>query len=176
MKEKKLRTTYFNLKEVRLSIAHIILWSLLTIGFFTYLTIEIGGRIDRSPLYFVSVIVLYILIVVVLTMHFTHRFFGPFERLKTQMRVIRAGNHQKRLAVRIHDDIYIRSFILEVNGLIDSIETMHGIKKELLEKVGEDLKHLRLLSEDDNIPREELRKALDSFSAKVSMLLKNEGG
>lgn len=175
MTEKKLRTKYFNLKEVRLSIAHIILWSLLTIGFFTYLTIEIGGKIERSPLYFVIVIAIYILIVVVLTMHFTHRFFGPFERLKMQMRVIRSGDHQKRLTVRTHDDIYIRSFILEVNRLIDSLETMHAVQKELLQKIRKDLAHLRSLSDGSNIPQEDLRNALGSFSEKIEMLLRHEG-
>jgi nitrogen fixation/metabolism regulation signal transduction histidine kinase len=175
MKEKKIRTKYFNLKEVRLSIAHIILWSLLTIGFFTYLTIEVGEKIERGPLYFFAVIVLYIVILVILTMYFTHRFFGPFERLKMQMRVIRSGDHQLRLTVRTHDDIYIRSFILEANKLIDSLETMHVVQKELLEKVREDLAHFRSLSEGGNISQEELKKALVSFSEKIEMLLKNEG-
>ncbi len=175
MKGKKMRTQYFNMKEVRLSIAHIILWSLLTIGFFTYLTIEIGGKIERSPLYFISVIILYVLIVVVLTLHFTHRFFGPFERLRMQIRVIRSGNHRKRLTVRIHDDIYIRSFIQEVNKLIDSLETMHIVQKEVLEKAGEDLTRLRSMVESGGISQEELKKALASFSEKIETILSHEG-
>jgi signal transduction histidine kinase len=122
MDDKKMRKKYFSLKELRLSIAHMVLWSLLSIAFFTYLTIELGERIERGPLYIIAVISIYALVVLLLTLIFAHRFIGPFERLKMQLKIIIAGNYHKRLNIRKHDDIYVNSFIVEVNKLLDRLE------------------------------------------------------
>ena len=92
MDKKKRQKKHFSFKELRLSIAHMVLWALLSVAFFTYLTIEIGEKIERSPFYFIIVLTGYAIIVIVLTLVFSHRFLGPFERLKTELRIILSGN------------------------------------------------------------------------------------
>jgi signal transduction histidine kinase len=172
--EKKMRTKYFSLKEVRLSIAHMVLWSLLTIAFFTYIFIEIGNKIERSPLYLVVIVTIYMLIVVVLTMFFSHRFLGPFERLKTQMRIIQSGDHKKRLTVRSHDDIYIRSFIEEVNRLIDALEESHSFKEEFREKLYSELSTIKNLAEQSEGSKDELKQSILSFYERIDRRFKAE--
>lgn len=173
--EKRMRTKYFSLKEVRLSIAHMVLWSLLTIAFFTYLFIEIGNKVERSPLYLLIIVTIYIAIVVVLTMFFSHRFLGPFERLKTQMRIIQSGEHNKRLTVRRHDDIYIRSFIEEVNRLIDNLEKSHSFKEDFREKLYSELSNIKNLVEQGETSKEELKQATLTFYERIDRIFKSEG-
>ncbi|TNF53437.1 hypothetical protein EP227_05930 [bacterium] len=173
--EKRMRTKYFSLREVRLSIAHMVLWSLLTIAFFTYLFIEIGSKVGRSPLYLAVIVIIYMVIVVVLTMFFSHRFLGPFERLKTQMRVIQSGEHNKRLTVRSHDDIYIRSFIEEVNRLVDTLEKSHSFKNDFREKLYSELSNIKNLVEQSETSKEELKQAFLTFYEKVDRIFKSEG-
>ena len=62
------------------------------------------------------------IIVVVLALFFTHRFIGPFERLKMEMRLILTGNYHRRLSMRNSDDFYIRSFVSEVNKMLGEFE------------------------------------------------------
>lgn len=172
--EKKFRAKYFSFKELRLSIAHMVLWSLLTIAFSTYLFIEIGNRIGQSPLYFIVIIGIYVAIVVILTLLFTHRLLGPFERLKTQLRIIRSGDHDKRLAVRNHDDIYIRSFIEEVNRVIDTLEKSHSFKEDFRERMNSELASIKALSEQDGVSVEKLKKEMASMHARIHRMFRNE--
>jgi hypothetical protein len=172
MKKKKVRRKYFNLKELRLSVAHMILWTLLAVAFFTYLAIEIGSRIERSTSYFLFVIAVYVIIVVVLTLFFTHRFIGPFERLKIQLRIIQSGNYDKRLTIREHDDLYIRSFVQEVNKLIDSLERKYSFKKSLRDNIYSELSEIRALAGRDETSREELGRAIDTFHEKFGRFIK----
>ena len=76
MKIKKIRQKYFVTKELRLSIALIILWSLLITAFFTYFAKELSDQIGHGILLFVIIMVGYMLIVIVLTMLFSHRLFS----------------------------------------------------------------------------------------------------
>jgi hypothetical protein len=169
-----MRKKYFSLKELRLSIAHMVLWSLLTIAFFTYLTIEMGDKVDRGPLYFIGVILVYASVVVILTLIFTHRFIGPFERLKMQLRIILSGNYHKRLNIRKHDDIYVNSFISEVNVLIDKLEKVHFFHEESRRKIDSELARIKSLTEKDEVSKEELRKAMVGLRTEVDKIFVNE--
>jgi hypothetical protein len=170
---KKLQRKHFTLKEVRLSIAHMVLWSLLSIAFFTYLTIELGEIIDKSPLYFIVLLAIYAIVVVILTLFFTHRFIGPFARLKTELRIILSGNHHKRLTVRHHDDIYIGSFIKEVNMLVDKLEKMYFLKEDFHKKIAPELSEIKSLAESPDVSREDLKQAIVSFNDKVEGFLRD---
>ena len=109
-------------KELRLSISLIVIWSLLAGIIFTYVTKELGAKIEHGVFSFIAVFLGYVIIVVVLALFFTHRFIGPFERLKMEMRLILTGNYHRRLSVRNSDDFYVRSFVLEVNKMLDEFE------------------------------------------------------
>jgi len=175
MEKKKKRKKHFSFKELRLSIAHMVLWALLSVAFFTYLTIEFSEQLKRIPLYFLIVIAGYAIIVVVLTLVFTHRFLGPFERLKTELKIILSGKPHHRLRIRNRDDFYIKSFIMEVNKLLDKFEKKHLSGKELHEKLDSKLLHIKFLTEKKEISKEELKEAIISFHDEVENLLK-EGG
>ncbi|MCK5138813.1 MAG: hypothetical protein KAQ85_03130, partial [Thermodesulfovibrionia bacterium] len=168
------RTKYFSLKELRISIAHMVLWSLLVVAIFTYLAMELGDKIERGLFYFLIVFFGYAIIVVILPMFFTHRFLGPFERLKTELRIILSGDYHRRLSVRSKDDYYIRSFLVEIDKVLDELEKMYLFKKEICEKIDSELSEIKSLLEKKEISEEELRGAVLSFHKKVAGLLEGD--
>lgn len=172
--KKKIRTKYFSLKELRISIAHMVLWSLLVVAVFTYLAMELGDKIERGPFYFLIVFLGYAIIVVILPIFFTHRFLGPFERLKTELRIILAGDYHRRLSVRSKDDYYIKSFVVEVDKVLDELEKMYFFKKKICKKIDSELSEIKSLLEKKEISEEELRGAVLSFHKKVVGLLEGD--
>ncbi len=169
--DNRIRKKYFSFKELRLSIAQMVLWALLTIAFFTYLTLEIGEKIGRTPFYFLIVLIGYAVIVVVLTFIFTHRLIGPFERLKTELRIILSGNYQRRLSIRTKDDIYIRSFISEVDKLLDSLEKMHISRENFSNSIHAELTGIKSLLDNNEVSKEEIKVAIASFNENVESFL-----
>ncbi len=170
MFKKKFKQKYFVTRELRLSIALIILWSLLITAFFTYFAKELSGKIGHGLLLFVIIMVGYIAIVFVLTMLFSHRLIGPFQRLKTEMKLIGAGDYHRRLNLRTNDDIYIRSFIQEINKLLDDFERMHNYKEGLLRQVDAEL--ISIISDIEKIEpsKESMREAVLNFHRKLKSL------
>jgi sensor histidine kinase YesM len=171
--KKKIRMKNFGLKELRVSIAHMVLWSLLIVALFTYLAIELGERIERGPLYFIIVFLGYAIIVIILPIFFTHRFLGPFERLKTELKIVISGDHHRRLSVRNKDDFYIRSFIKEVDKVLDKYERAYRFKKKFCNKVESELTEIKNVLEDSDLSKEELREAFVTFQKKLKRLLKD---
>jgi hypothetical protein len=114
---------FFTVRELRLSLAMIILLSFLSAVVFMYLIKVFGGSMrEHSILAFVLVMVGYALVVGFLTAVFTHRFIGPFERLRFELGVILGGDFKRRLNVRAQDDAYVRAFIDDVNKVLDLLE------------------------------------------------------
>ncbi len=167
---KKLRQKYFVTKELRLSIALIILWSLLITAFFTYFAKELSEKIGHGALLFVIIMVGYIVIVIVLTMLFSHRLIGPFQRLKTEIKLISSGDYHRRLTIRNNDDIYIRSFVLEVNKLLDDFEKMHHYKEGLIRHVDSELLNIISEIEEEEPSKEKLRESVLTFHKKLKSL------
>lgn len=170
MFKKGMRQKYFVTKELRLSIALIILWSLLITAFFTYFAKELSGKIGHGTLLFVIIMVGYILIVIVLTMLFSHRLIGPFQRLKTEIKLIGAGDYHRRLNIRNNDDIYIRSFVTEVNKLLDDLEKMYNYKQDLIRNIDSELIKLISNIEKNEPSKEKLREAVLEFHEKLKLL------
>jgi len=170
---KKIRQKYFVTKELRLSIALIILWSLLITAFFTYFAKELSDQIGHGLLLFVIIMAGYMLIVVVLTMLFSHRLIGPFQRLKTEIRLIEVGDYKRRLNVRTNDDIYIRSFVTEVNKLLDGFELMHKYRENINKEIDSEL--LKLLSdiEAGEPSKEKIRESIMALHNKLRVLAEN---
>jgi len=148
---KKFRQKFYVARELRFSIALIVLWSLLAVLFFAWIARELNDYLSRSEIRieygffgFLFVMVGYGIIVLVLSALFSHRFIGPFERLKVEIRRILSGDISRRLHIRKGDDVYITSFILEVNRVLENYERLVRMKAELRENL--DRECLRLLS------------------------------
>jgi methyl-accepting chemotaxis protein len=167
MLKKTLRQKYFVSKELRISIALIILWTLLITAFFTYLAKELGGRMGHGTPLFIIIMFGYVAIVVVLTMLFSHRLIGPFQRLKTEIRLILAGDYRRRLNVRVKDDIYIKSFIGQINQLLDRIENMHKCQKDMINQFDSELLGLLSQIEEKEDSKENLRETVLSLHKKI---------
>ena len=170
MSKKNFRQKYFVTKELRLSIALIILWSLLITAFFTYFAKELSSRIGHGILLFVIIMVGYIVIVFVLTMLFSHRLIGPFQRLKTEIKLIGAGDYRRRLNIRTNDDIYIRSFVIEVNKLLDDFERMHNYREGLIRQVDSELINIISDIEESGPSKEKMRESVLEFHKKLKSL------
>ena len=167
---KKIRQKYFVTKELRLSIALIILWSLLITAFFTYFAKELSDQIGHGVLLFVIIMVGYMLIVVVLTMLFSHRLLGPFQRLKTEIRLIISGNYHKRLRLRKNDDIYISSFVSEVNNILEEFEKLKRNEKDMIKYMDSELMGIISLIEEGEASREKLREKVLECHKKLKSL------
>ncbi len=167
MTKKKVRQKYFVSKELRFSIALIILWSLLVTAFFTYFAKELSGKIGHGTLLFVIIMVGYVVIVVILTMLFSHRLLGPFQRLNTEIRLIIAGEYHRRLIIRKNDDLYIRSFVSEVNKLLDEFEKTHHYKENIVKHIDSELLDIISSIEEGEPSREKLREIVLEFRKKI---------
>jgi len=165
-----LKQKYFVAKELRLSIAIIILWSLLATAFFTYFAKELSEKIGHGTPLFIIVMLGYIVIVLVLTLLFSHRLIGPFQRLKTEMRLIRAGEYHRRLNLRTNDDIYIRSFIKEVNIMLHEFEKVQHYRHDLVKHIDSDLIGIITLIEEGESSRDTLRERVLAFHKKLALL------
>lgn len=163
-------------KELQLSIAIIVICSLLAGILFAYITKELGIRAEKGGLSivpsFIGVFVGYIMVVVVLAIFFAHRFIGPFERLKVEIKLILAGNYHRRLCVRNSDDFYIRSFIMEVNKLLERLDKECKVldKDKFRKDLDSELFNIIALLEK-NASKEKLREALILFHSKYNILL-----
>ncbi|RJR17783.1 MAG: hypothetical protein C4581_07415 [Nitrospiraceae bacterium] len=167
MSKKIIRQKYFISRELRISIALIILWSLLVTALFTYFARELSGKIGHGTPLFIIVMLGYVLIIVVLTMMFSHRLIGPFERLNTEMRLIRSGEYHRRLGVRKNDDIYIRSFIKEVNMILEACEKEQQYKKELIRNIDSELMNIIALIEEGEPSKDKMRERVLAIHKKL---------
>jgi len=173
-KAKEIKHRFFMAKELRLSISLIVIWSLLAGIIFAYLTKELGARIEHGVFSFIIVFLGYVIIVVVLALFFTHRFIGPFERLKMEMKLVLTGNYHRRLSVRNSDDFYVRSFVLEVNKMLVEFEKKSFDRDGFRKGIDSELLHVMALVEKENVSKEKLREALLSFHEKMESLLKKK--
>lgn len=162
---------HFVSKELRVSIAFIVIWSLLAGIAFIFLS-KVLGKIIQQELVPVVIMIGYVIIVITLTMIFSHRFIGPFERLKMEMRLILAGDYNRRLHLRARDDIYIRSFIEEVNTLLNELEKSVLFKEELARIT--DSKLLSIISAlgEEEVPRRQILENIESCRNTIQELQK----
>ncbi len=170
MQKQKVRQKYFVSKELRISISLIILWSLLVTAFFTYFAKELGEKIGNGTLLFVIIMLGYLIIVVVLTMFFSHRLIGPFQRLNTEMRLIRSGDYHRRLNVRRNDDIYIRSFVTEANKILEEFEKACRNKENIIKHSESELICIIAMIEEGDASKEKLRECVLAFHRKMKLL------
>jgi len=167
------RKKYFVSKELRLSIAVMLLWALLITGFFTYIASGLGDKIGSSYMLFAFIMIGYLAIIVALSVFFSHRILGPFQRLNTELRIIMSGDYHRRLNVRNNDDLSVKSFIDEINNVLNEYEGMHIKRKDLIKNIDSEIMALlSAVKEGGNSPEElqdsilECHKRLKALSEK----------
>jgi hypothetical protein len=175
--EKHHRQHYFNSAHLRYSLFFIVLISLLTILLFSFAVRLIGEFLEDHGYQMhgnipalIIVIIGYAAIVFALTYYFSHRFIGPFERLKTDMSIILGGFYHRRLLTRDQDDIYIRSFVNEVNTMLDEFESLCISRQALLDIIKNDMKGIMNLLDDQGSSKEDLRESLSALQEKLERL------
>ncbi len=178
---KKIRRSYFGVREIRLSIAIIVLWSFLAVTLLTFGISELLTWLDSSQLTPNHVLLIFLLImlgygilVVIFTLFFAKRLIGPFERLKKEIRLILKGEYHRRLSVRNSDDVYIRSLIKEINILLDDYEKMYRFHNDLTRSLNSELLDILSELEKDELSKDQLREALLSFHDKLKSQLEQK--
>ncbi|MBI5026852.1 MAG: hypothetical protein HZC12_09070 [Nitrospirae bacterium] len=166
-KPKKVYQRHYVAKEIRLSIAFIIIWALLGGVLMVFFSKTIGDYITNGLLAFALIAIGYLFLVVVLSVLFTRYFIGPFDRLLSEIRFIKKGHFDKKLKIRLRDDQRLKNFIDEVNGLIEMINTATSVNKEEFRNTfNKELFTLLKLAES-NPSAEELSKAVLALQTKV---------
>ena len=168
------RKKYFVSKELRLSIAVMLLWALLITGFFTYIVSGLGDKVGSNTLLFVIIMIGYLAIVVVLSLFFSHRILGPFQRLNTELRLIMAGNYERRLNVRTNDDLSVISFIDKVNIILNEYEGMHVHRKDLIKHVDSEILGLLSACKEGGGTPAELQNSILECHKRLKALLERE--
>jgi methyl-accepting chemotaxis protein len=125
MLKKKIRQRFFVARELQATIAILVVIALLggIVLQFASKTLTDYLGLD-TPYLTVFLMAGYIGIIVFCALFFTHRLIGPFKRLEYEMKWIANGELERRLSVRGRDDFHVRSFVSEVNSLIDKFEEM----------------------------------------------------
>ncbi len=167
----KQSTRHFVSRELRYSVAFIVIASLVAGIGFIVLAKAINAVVSPEAVTIV-IMVGYAALVFLLTMVFAHRFVGPFQRLKMEIRLILGGNYSGKLKIRKRDDPYIKSFIEEINHLLNEFEKMHLLKESLIKTVDEDLEALSDSLNTRSMTKEELLETIESCRNKTRETLK----
>jgi hypothetical protein len=164
----KKKARFFTARELRVSLLFIILISFFSAVIFMYLIKVFGGTIrEHSMLSFGVVMLGYAAVVWFLTMFFSHRFIGPFERLRYELGMVIAGDFKKRLKVRRHDDAYVRSFVDDVNRVIEVLEENDRRSADMQRDLYSNLTKIMNKMAADDPRRRELTSLRDKVSAQL---------
>jgi len=168
--DKFIRQKHFIPKELRYSIAFIIISSLVAGILIIYLAKTLGNLVEEKTLPVILIMVSYTIVVAIFTLVFSHRFIGPFERLKMEVRLFRAGDYQKRLTVRTRDDVYIKSFVNEINLLMEECHKICSSRTDFTKALDPELMDLLAMMEKGECTKERLVEVLVLFREKVRAL------
>ncbi len=171
---KKGRKEYVVSKELRLSIAVMLLWALLITGFFTYIASGLGEQIGSGYLLFGIIMIGYLAIIVALSIFFSHRILGPFQQLNTELRLIMSGNYHRRLNVRVHDDLSVKSFVNEVNNVLNKYEELYISRRDVVKHIDSESLALILAVKEGCNSSEELQNSILEGHKRLKELLEKE--
>jgi len=123
--KKRLRGRSFVARELQLSIAVLAVMELLGGALLQTLSSAIVDYYKfGTPVVGLILIAGYIVLVILLSVFFTHRLVGPFKRVEYEMKMITAGDLSRRLSVRGSDDLHVKHFVANVNEFISGFEEM----------------------------------------------------
>lgn len=164
-----IRQRFFVVRELRLSILMMILLSFMAAVGFMYLIKIFGGTIKEHTLAAYLIVMLgYAMVVVLLTLFFAHRFVGPFERLRLELSLVLSGDYQRRLGIRKHDDVYVRSFVEDVNKLIERLSSTVKSSDQTLKDIDSKLDKMILKMADGDEAVQKYRKEFLSLRKKIN--------
>lgn len=169
-KESRIRRHYFIAKELQASIAILVIIALLGGTLLLYLSKELNNIFGmRIPYLTVFLILGYAAIVAFSAIFFTHRLMGPFKRLEYEIKMIAEGDLGKRLSIRANDDWHVRSFVGNVNRLIERFEEMSLEYNRLNSQLSMSL--LQVLNEvEDGKPLEDIKSIIETIQEDVHRL------
>lgn len=122
---KKVRQIYFVARDLQFSIALLTVLALLGGIFLQAVSTALISYFNlTTPALGIFLIIGYIILVVFLSVFFTHRLVGPFKRLEYEMKLISAGELNRRLTIRAKDDLHVRNFVRYTNDFISNFEEM----------------------------------------------------
>ncbi|MFQ5464697.1 MAG: hypothetical protein ACE5EI_02080 [Thermodesulfobacteriota bacterium] len=122
---RKFRQSYFVARELQFSIALLAVMALLGGIFLQTVSSALIAYFElTTPSLGIFLIVGYIILVVLLSVFFTHRLVGPFKRLEYEMKLVSSGELNRRLTVRTKDDLHVRNFVMYANDFITNFEEM----------------------------------------------------
>jgi len=122
---RKFRQSYFVARELQFSIALLAVMALLGGIFLQTVSSALIAYFElTTPSLGIFLIVGYIILVVLLSVFFTHRLVGPFKRLEYEMKLVSSGELNRRLTVRTKDDLHVRNFVRYTNDFISNFEEM----------------------------------------------------
>ncbi len=166
---------YFVAKKLRPAIALIIL---LALFFIIYSVKELTERIEPGILFgltsIILIILLFLLPIIGLIVLFSHRFIGPIQRLIVEMDQINTGNYHKRLRLRKKDDSHLRTFISNVNKVLEEFERTRFSKEEILKNIDAELSKTVSIGEGGEALEEKQREAILSVHKKVKSMLEEK--
>lgn len=162
---------HFSSKELRYSIGILVIISLAS-GLGLIVLAKALNSVVSPGLTPLIVMAGYGALVLLLTMGFSHRFIGPFQRLKMELKIILGGNYSGRLNIRQRDDVYIKSFIEEINLLLNEFEKMHVLKEDLIKTVNKDLEALSSRIGGQEMTKEDLLNVIECCRTKTRETLK----
>lgn len=167
-RKKTIRQRFFVARELQLSIAILVVLALLGGIFLQSLAASLSAYFSlETPTLGIVLVVGYMLIIVFLSLFFTHRLVGPFKRLEYEMKYIKAGALDRRLSVRGNDDLHVKNFIHYVNDQISDFNEMSRAYNKLnstislgLSKAMEDLSR-------EGFDRETIKKELKILQMEI---------
>jgi len=130
---KKVRQKFFIARELYFSVAVIAIWSFLASIFLVLIAAKMYDFLGSqyNIIYFTVILLGYSFFVLMISMIFSYRFIGPFSRLRLELRMILAGKYEHRLRVRGGDDLFIKTFLEEINKVLDRNERLSRLVQEL---------------------------------------------
>lgn len=124
MVTKLVRQHHFAKKEIHVSVALIVVWSFVTVAVIMFVMRALGLFSGGFGVFsFIAILFFYSVAVVLLTILFSHRLVGPFERLNAEIdEMLLSDGPLKRLRIRTRDDLHVRTFVEHVNRIIEELD------------------------------------------------------
>jgi len=115
----------FSSREIQVTLALLTVVALLAGVFLQTVSSVIREHYGMGGVFVGAFLIIgYAVIVLLISIFFTHRLVGPFKRIEYEMKLISKGELSRRLSVRSNDDLHVRNFVAYANRFISTFEQM----------------------------------------------------
>ncbi len=154
MKPKMFRRKFVISRGIR----HVVIATFILLASLTFLFTLLANRLDKlvDPGFlillvpFALIILCGLTVVALLTILFTHRIAGPFERLGKEVDHLKHGTDNNQLHVRDNDDDHLKLLVSKINRTLDEFQQIHFSENALLKEVDNDLNEITASAQDLN--------------------------